>query len=107
MNFIEFYDDELIDFFINEPIFIGEYEGGELIFYDTDKVGIKLCLTIDTYSKYINLSMSYNEISIFEGDIHKVDKIVKKSDIIYIYIENKKIIKISRINNLFRIFLEI
>ena len=105
MSFIKFYDDELMDFFINEPIFIGEYEGGEIIFYDTDKVGVKVCLTIDTYSKYINLSISYNEIAIFEGDIYKVDKIIKKADSIYIHTEYKKKIRIDRVNNLFSIFL--
>lgn len=108
MSYIKFDEHELTDFFINEPTILDEVES--LLFYDTDKMGIKVSLIINIYYKSIDLHIAFNERCIFDYNFYNINEIVRGDDSLYIYFEKdfekNKRIRITRKNNLFSIALE-
>ncbi len=51
--FIKFDDLDMLEFFKEDPVSISDYEEGDLIYSLENKLGFKVILTLDTYSKKI------------------------------------------------------
>ena len=75
--FIKFDTLEMLDFFENEPIFIGEEIEGKVIYSIKDNSQLSMMVTIDTYAKKIDISVSYLCNTVFSGEFDKVLEIRK------------------------------
>jgi hypothetical protein len=58
--FIKFDEYEVLSFFENAPIVIGDYEEGNWI-YSITKNDFKMTMLVATYEEYIELSLSYKD----------------------------------------------
>ncbi len=91
--FIRFDDLDMLEFFEEDPVPIGDYEEGNLIYSLEDKLGFKLILTLDTYSKKIDISVTYNDNIIFTGEYSEVLEIKKADNNLIVYLsDNKRIL---------------
>lgn len=74
--FIEFEELDLFEFFENNPISIGEYEGGNWIYsYDQNDFGIVLYVSI--YEMYVEISITYKEYTIYSQTHDNIIEIKK------------------------------
>lgn len=88
--FIKFDDLDMLDFFENEPISIGEEGEGRFIYSIKDDYQFSMTLTVDTYAKIINISIRYIDNTIFAGEFDNVFEIRKSEDVLLVEMENKK-----------------
>lgn len=88
--FIKFDDLDMMDFFENEPIFIGEEGGANFIYSIKDSCQFSMTLTVDTYKKTIDISIRYNDNTIFAGEFDNVLEIRKSGNVLFVEMESKK-----------------
>lgn len=75
--FIKFEDYEMLEFFENEPISVGEVEEGKYIYSIKDGEDISLVLSIDTYAQIVDITIRNNIGTIFSGEFKNVIEIRK------------------------------
>ena len=90
MMFIKFDDLDLLDFFENEPISIGEEGEAKFIYSIKDSRQFSMTLTVDTYEKKIDISVTYSNNTIFSGEFDNVHEIRKSEDVLFVEMENSK-----------------
>ena len=90
MRFIKFDDLDMLDFFENEPLVIGEKEEAKFIYSIKDSRQFSMTLVVDTYAKIIDVSIRYNDNTIFAGEFDNVLEIRKSEDVLLVEMENKK-----------------
>lgn len=88
--FIKFDDLEMLDFFENGPISIGEEGEAKFIYSIKDSHQFSMTLTVDTYAKIIEISVRYSDNTIFTGEFDNVLEIRKSEDVLLVEMENKK-----------------
>ena len=88
--FIKFDDLDMLDFFENKPISIGEEDDAKLIYSIKDRYQFTMTLMVDTYAEKIDISVRYNDNTIFAGEFDKVLEIRKSEDILLVEMEHKK-----------------
>ena len=88
--FIKLDDLEMLEFFENEPIAIGEEGEGIFIYSIKDNHEFSMTLTVDTYAKKIDISVGYSDNTIFAGEFDNVLKIRKSEDVLLVEMEGKK-----------------
>lgn len=88
--FIKFDDLDMLDFFENEPISIGDEGEATFIYSIKDSRQFSMTLTVDTYKKDIDISVSYNDNTIFAGHFDNVLEIKKSEDVLLVKIEDNK-----------------
>ncbi len=88
--FIKFDDLDMLDFFENDPISIGEEGEAKFIYSIKDSCQFSMTLTVDTYAKTINISVRYSDNTIFAGEFDNVLEIRKSEDVLIVEMENKK-----------------
>lgn len=91
--FIKYEEDELFDFFEDNPTIIGDYEAGDWL-YSYEREAFKIVLLLSTYENYVKITICYNEYTIYSqkhdhiSEIRKIDsntmKILKKEEQIII-----------------------
>lgn len=75
--YIKFDDLEMIEFFENNPINVGEDGEGILIYSIKDKEHLSMALTLDIYAKTADISVLYDNNVIFSGEFDNVIEIKK------------------------------
>lgn len=88
--FIKFNDLDILDFFENEPIFIGEEGETGYIYSIKDSHLLSMTLTVDTYARKIDISVSYNNNTIFAGNFDNILEIRKNEDVLLVELESSK-----------------
>lgn len=88
--FIKFDDLDMLDFFENDPISIGEEDEAKFIYSIKDRHQFSMILTVDTYAKKIDISIRYGDNTIFAGEFDNVLEIRKSEDVLLVETENKK-----------------
>ena len=88
--FIKFDDLDMLDFFENEPISVGEEGEAKFIYSIKDSHQFSMTLTVDIYAKIIDISVSYGDNTIFAGEFDNVLEIRKSEDVLLVGKENKK-----------------
>ncbi len=95
-----FQENDFVELFLDCPIYIGEEQGGELIFKREYDNGLSLIMYIDVYGEKIELSISFTNqnIATFSSN---VDEVQIESCSIYLMLSDKKIAEVFM--NLIRI----
>ena len=88
--FIKFDDLDMLNFFENEPIAIGQKDEAKFIYFIKDSHQFSMTLVVDTYAKIIDVSIRYNDNTIFAGEFDNVLEIRKSEDVLLVEMENKK-----------------
>lgn len=88
--FIKFDDLDMLDFFENEPISIGEEDEAKFIYSIKDSCQFSMRLMVDTYAKTIDIFVRYGDNTIFAGEFDNVHEIRKSEDVLLVEMENKK-----------------
>ncbi len=88
--FIKFDDLELLEFFGNNPILVGDADEGNFIYSLRDDCELSMVVTIDTYAKKIDISVCYSGNTIFSGQFDNVTEIKKSEDVLLVETEQKK-----------------
>lgn len=88
--FIKFDDLDMFEFFENEPIVIGEEGEANFIYSMKDSHQFSMTLTVDTYAKKINISVSYGDNTIFAGEFDNVLEIRKSENVLIVEMEGQK-----------------
>lgn len=88
--FTKFDDLDMLDFFENEPISIGEEGEAKFIYSIKDNHQFSMTLTVDTYAKKIDISISYGNNTIFSGEFDNVHEIKKSEDVLLVEMEPPK-----------------
>lgn len=84
-----FQESDFIDAFQSLPIYIGDNQGGEMIFKKEYDNGLSLTTYLDIYGEKIELIISYPGQNITTFSLH-VERIEIKSDAIYfIYLDER------------------
>ena len=93
---IKFDDFDMLDFFENEPVFVGEEEGGESIYSIKDRNSFTLILTTDIYAKKIDISITHENNTVFAGQFQNIFEIRKSEDVLLVEMEGKKRLVIKK-----------
>ena len=80
--FIKFDNLDMLEFFENEPISIGEEGEAKFIYSMKDSFQLSMTLTVDTYAKKIDISVRYSDNTVFAGEFDNVLEI-KKAKMFY------------------------
>lgn len=88
--FIKFNDLDMLDFFENEPVSIGEEGEAKFIYSIKGSQQFSMTLTVDAYAKKIDISVRYGNNIIFSGEFDNVHEIRKSEDILLVEMENPK-----------------
>lgn len=88
--FIKFDDLDILDFFENEPVSIGEEGEAKFIYSIKDSQQFSMALTVDTYAKKIDILVRYGNNVIFSGEFDNVHEIRKSEDVLFVEIETQK-----------------
>ena len=88
-----FQENDFVELFLDCPIYIGEEQGGELIFKREYDNGLSLIMYIDVYGEKIELSISFTNqnIATFSSN---VDEVQIESFSIYLMLSDKKIAEV-------------
>lgn len=79
----------MLEFFENEPIFIGEEESGKLIYSIKNSSSFTLILTMDIYAKKIDISIMHGNNTVFADQFNNIFEIRKSKDILLIEMEKR------------------
>ena len=90
LMFIQFNDLDLLDFFENEPLVIGERDEAKFIYSIKDSRQFSMTLAVDTYAKIIDISVRYSDNTVFAGEFDNVLEIRKSEDVLLVEMKNKK-----------------
>ncbi len=93
---IKFDELDMLDFFENEPIIVGEIEAGEFIYSLKDSQMFSITLTVDVYMQRINVSISYGNNIVFAGQFENIIEIKKSDNVLLAEMENKKRLVIKK-----------
>ena len=88
--FIKFDDVDMLEFFENEPISIGEEGEAKFIYSIKGSHQFSMTMMVDTYAKKIDISVRYSDSTIFAGEFDNVLAIRKSEDVLLVEMENKK-----------------
>ena len=88
--FIKFDDLDMLEFFENEPISIGEESEGNMIYSIKDNRQFSMALTVDTYGKKVDIYIRYNDNTVFAGEFDNVLEIRKSGDVLLVEMEGEK-----------------
>lgn len=88
--FIKFDELDMLVFFENEPISIGEDDEARFIYSIKDSHQFSMTLTVDTYEKKVDISIRYSDNIIFAGEFDNVIEIRKSEDILFVEMESGK-----------------
>ena len=94
--FIKFDDLDMVDFFENQPIPIGEEGEAQFIYSIKDRHQFSMTLTVDAYAKKVDISVMYSDNTIFAGEFDNVLEIRKSEDVLFVEMENKKRLVIKK-----------
>ncbi len=94
--FIKFDDLDMLEFFENEPISIGEEGEAKYIYSMKDSHQFSMILTVDTYAKKINISVRYGDNTIFAGEFDNVLEIRKSKNVLLVEMEGQKRLVIKK-----------
>ena len=94
--FIKFDDLDMVDFFENQPIPIGEEGEAQFIYSIKDRHQFSMTLTVDAYAKKVDISVMYSDNTIFAGEFDNVLEIRKSEDVVLVEMENKKRLVIKK-----------
>lgn len=94
--FIKFDDLDMLEFFENEPISIGEEGEAKYIYSMKDSHQFSMTLTVDTYAKKINISVRYGDNTIFAGEFDNVLEIRKSKNVLLVEMEGQKRLVIKK-----------
>lgn len=94
--FIKFDDLDMVDFFENQPISIGEEGEAQVIYSIKDRHQFSMTLTVDAYAKKVDISVMYSDNTIFAGEFDNVLEIRKSEDVLLVEMENKKRLVIKK-----------
>lgn len=89
---IKFNDFDMLDFFENEPISVGEKAGGEFIYSIKDGNSCTLILTIDIYAKKIAVSIMHDNNTVFAGQFENIIEITKSDDVLLVKMGKRRLI---------------
>lgn len=98
MSFIKYNENDLMELFQSEPVSVfGNMDAGGLIYTYKDNNNFKIILSLDVYRQSINLSIAYNDINVFTGELLNVTSITKieESMLVKVNNENKLEVKFS------------
>ena len=87
---IKFDDLDMLEFFENEPISIGEESEGNMIYSIKDNRQFSMALTVDTYGKKVDIYIRYNDNAVFAGEFDNVLEIRKSGDVLLVEMEGEK-----------------
>lgn len=75
--YIKYDEYELLELFENEPVSVFDKDAGVFIYSRTDKLGIKLVMTMSIYEYECNISLNHDNYQkpIFELKLKDVDSI--------------------------------
>lgn len=88
--FIKFNDLDMLVFFENEPVSIGEESEAKFIYSVKDSHRFSMTLTVDTYARKVDISVRYGNNIIFSGEFDNVHEIRKSEDVLLVEMENSK-----------------
>lgn len=88
--FIKFDDLDMLDFFENEPVSIGEESETQFIYSIKDSQQFSMTLTVDIYAKKVDIFVRYCNNIIFSGEFDNVHEIRKSEDVLLVEMENSK-----------------
>jgi len=88
--FIKFDDLDMLDFFENQPVSIGEEGEAKFIYSIKDSQQFSMTLMVDTYAKKIDISVRYGNNIIFSGEFDNVHEIRKSEDVLFVEMEPPK-----------------
>lgn len=94
--FIRFDDLDMLDFFENEPILIGEEGEARYIYSIKDDYSFSMLLTVDTYEKKIDIFVRYNNNTIFAGEFDNIQEIKKSEDDLVVEMSSPKRLVIKK-----------
>lgn len=95
--FIKFDDSDMLNFFESEPISIGEEREANFIYSIKDNYQFSMILTVDTYKKQMDISIRYDNNTIFSGQFDNVIEIKRSEDVLLVEMEDKKRLVIKNI----------
>lgn len=79
--FIKFDELDLLELFQNEPVIItGNKDDGQLIYTYKNDQNFKVILTLDIYKQTSTISITYNDLIVFTGDLDNITSITKEDD---------------------------
>ena len=98
--FIKFDDLDMFDFFISDPVYIGEKEAAHFIYSIEDDYMFSMSLMVDTYGQKIDVSVSYDNNIVFAGQFDNILEIRKSEDVLLVEMESEKRLIIKKSPNL-------
>ncbi len=96
--FIKFDDLDMLEFFENEPISIGEESEGNIMYSIKDNRQFSMALTVDTYGKKVDIYIRYNDNTVFAGEFDNVLEIRKSGDVLLVEMEGEKRLVLKKIS---------
>ncbi|OOM80579.1 hypothetical protein CLPUN_12450 [Clostridium puniceum] len=93
--YIKYDEFELLELFCNEPVSIGELEAGELIYSLNDNKGFEIVMSMDVYRKICEITITYQQLTVFTCKIENVECINKVNDEMVINNKEKSILKVK------------
>ncbi len=97
---------DLLELFDSEPICVSSDPLADVLMYTIEDIqGFKLILTMDVYALECNLSLTFNELLVFESEFINVTQLKKYNSTLFIYIHNEPKVKVIFKNQLGIIFI--
>lgn len=94
--FIKYDEYDLLELFLREPISIADDPAaGELMYVYEDDKRFDLIMTISTYGKTCDLSITYHDLVVFTGEFRNVTAIDKKGNHMLISINDEQKLKVK------------
>nr|WP_318539753.1 hypothetical protein [Terribacillus saccharophilus] len=94
--FTKYNEYELLELFQSEPVSIsGNTDDGELIYTYKDDKGFKVILTLDTYQQLLTLSITYNDLVVFTGELTSVTSIRKSEEAMLIEVDHQDKLRVK------------
>ena len=88
--FINYDDLEMLEFFENNPINVGEDGGGLLIYSLEDSTSFAMTLIMDVYAKLISINILYKRNIVFSGEFDGIVEIKKSDTVLIIDLEDRR-----------------
>lgn len=93
--YIKYDEFELLELFCNEPVSIGDLEAGELIYSLKDNKGFEIVMFMDIYRKKCEVTITYQQLTVFTCNIENVESINKVNDEMVINNQERSIMKVK------------
>lgn len=86
----DFCETDFIELFLDLPTYIGEKQGGELVFNREYDNHMSVTAYFSIYGEMVDLSISYKKCQVIIAFSSHVDQIKLKSGIVQLYYHSKK-----------------